>query len=73
MPSESLRRWNEVRIHALDEIESAHASIGGSEWGGDMPRSKSITPTRRYFHRSFKRSFGSVDGSASLVIEWRMP
>ena len=33
MPSESLRRWNEVRIQALDEIEGAHESVGGSERG----------------------------------------
>jgi hypothetical protein len=33
MPSESLRRWIEERIPALDEIEDAHASVGGSERG----------------------------------------
>ena len=33
MPSESLRRWNDERIPALDEIEDAHASVGGSERG----------------------------------------
>src|SRR5271155_4208753 len=33
MPSESLRRWNDVRIHALNEIEGAHESVGGSERG----------------------------------------
>lgn len=33
MPSESLNRWNEVRIRALDEIEGAHESVGGSERG----------------------------------------
>jgi len=33
MSSESLRRWNEVRIPALDEIEDAHQSVGGSERG----------------------------------------
>lgn len=33
MPSESLRQWNEVRIHALDEIEGAHESVGGAERG----------------------------------------
>lgn len=33
MPSQSLRRWNQERVPALDEIEAAHASIGGSERG----------------------------------------
>lgn len=33
MPSESLRRWHAERIPALDEIEDAHASVGGSERG----------------------------------------
>jgi hypothetical protein len=33
MPSESLRRWNAERIPALDEIEDAHESVGGSERG----------------------------------------
>lgn len=33
MPSESLKRWNDVRILALAEIEDAHASVGGSERG----------------------------------------
>lgn len=33
MPSESLRRWNEERILALDEIEDAHAAVGGTERG----------------------------------------
>lgn len=33
MPSESLRRWNGERSLALDEIEDAHSSVGGSERG----------------------------------------
>jgi hypothetical protein len=33
MPSESLRRWNDERIPALDEIEDAYESVGGSERG----------------------------------------
>lgn len=33
MPSESLKRWNDRRIPALDEIEDAHASVGGTERG----------------------------------------
>lgn len=33
MPSESLRMWNGVRIDALDEIEDAHESVGGSQRG----------------------------------------
>ena len=33
MPSESLRRWNDERIPALNEIEDAHESVGGSERG----------------------------------------
>src|SRR5262245_5545196 len=33
MSSESLRRWNGVRVHALNEIEDAHESVGGSERG----------------------------------------
>ena len=33
MPSESLRRWNDVGVHALNEIEGAHESVGGSERG----------------------------------------
>jgi hypothetical protein len=33
MPSESLRRWNGERLDALDEIEDAHQSVGGSERG----------------------------------------
>jgi len=33
MPSHSLVRWNHERRDALDEIESAHATIGGTERG----------------------------------------
>lgn len=33
MPSQSLQRWNDERIRALDEIAGAHASVGGSERG----------------------------------------
>ncbi len=33
MPSESLKRWTGVRVNALDEIEDAHESVGGSERG----------------------------------------
>ena len=33
MPSQSLSRWNDERLAALDEIEDAHASVGGSERG----------------------------------------
>jgi hypothetical protein len=33
MPSESSRRWNDERTPALDEIEAAHESVGGSERG----------------------------------------
>jgi hypothetical protein len=33
MPSQSLTRWNGERAEALDEIESAHAMVGGTERG----------------------------------------
>jgi hypothetical protein len=33
MPSQSLVRWREKRIPALDEIESAHRSVGGTRPG----------------------------------------
>jgi hypothetical protein len=33
MPSHSLIRWNGERADALDEIESAHALVGGTERG----------------------------------------
>ena len=33
MPSQSLSRWNVERSDALDEIESAHALVGGTERG----------------------------------------
>ena len=33
MPSNSLRRWESERHGALDEIESAHASVGGTARG----------------------------------------
>lgn len=33
MPSNSLIRWNGERADALDEIESAHALVGGTERG----------------------------------------
>jgi hypothetical protein len=33
MPSKSAIRWNTERAEALDEIESAHVSVGGSERG----------------------------------------
>jgi hypothetical protein len=33
MPSHSLIRWNGERADALDEIESAHAMVGGTERG----------------------------------------
>lgn len=33
MPSHSLNRWNAERAEALDEIESAHATVGGTERG----------------------------------------
>ncbi len=33
MSSESLRRWTTLRLPALDEIEDAHVSVGGSERG----------------------------------------
>lgn len=33
MPSHSLNRWNGERAGALDEIENAHAVIGGTERG----------------------------------------
>lgn len=33
MPSHSLTRWNGERAAALDEIENAHAMVGGSERG----------------------------------------
>lgn len=33
MPSHSLVRWNRERHDALDEIEVAHATIGGTERG----------------------------------------
>lgn len=33
MPSHSLIRWNGERAEALDEIETAHAMVGGTERG----------------------------------------
>jgi RiboL-PSP-HEPN len=33
MPSHSLIRWNGERADALDEIENAHAKVGGTERG----------------------------------------
>jgi len=33
MPSASLRKWMSERIVSLDEIENAHAMVGGSERG----------------------------------------
>jgi hypothetical protein len=33
MPSNSLLRWREARAAALDEIEDAHAQVGGVERG----------------------------------------
>src|SRR5665213_535366 len=33
MPSNSLIRWNGARNAAMDEIENAHAMVGGSERG----------------------------------------
>ena len=33
MPSHSLIRWNGERAEALDEIENAHAMVGGAERG----------------------------------------
>jgi hypothetical protein len=33
MPSNSLKRWISDRINALDEIENAHAMVGGTEKG----------------------------------------
>jgi hypothetical protein len=33
MPSRSLIRWNDERADALDEIENAHAMVGGTERG----------------------------------------
>jgi hypothetical protein len=33
MPSHSWTRWNGERADALDEIESAHATVGGTERG----------------------------------------
>lgn len=33
MPSHSFIRWNGERADALDEIENAHALIGGTERG----------------------------------------
>ncbi len=33
MPSLSLKKWNEVRVPALDEIENAHRQVGGSGRG----------------------------------------
>src|SRR5437016_7172322 len=33
MPSKSLIRWNGERCTALDEIETAHAMVGGTERG----------------------------------------
>ena len=33
MPSHSLTRWNAERVNALDEIENAHAMVGGTERG----------------------------------------
>lgn len=33
MPSVSLQTWQSVRMHALDELEFAHRSVGGSSRG----------------------------------------
>src|SRR5258708_2890508 len=33
MPSQSLRKWLDVRVLELDEIENAHLSVGGSGRG----------------------------------------
>jgi hypothetical protein len=33
MPSRSLTRWADERAEALDEIETAHATVGGTERG----------------------------------------
>ena len=33
MSSQSLTRWNGERVDALDEIENAHAMVGGTERG----------------------------------------
>src|SRR5947208_12741977 len=33
MPSHSLTKWNVERADALDEIENAHAMVGGTERG----------------------------------------
>src|SRR5579872_7164727 len=33
MPSNSLRRWRDDRRRELDEVESAHQSLGGSARG----------------------------------------
>lgn len=45
MPSHSLLRWTGERAAALDEIEAAHAQVGGTERG------------RRYTTQQLNRSF----------------
>jgi hypothetical protein len=48
MPSGSLRRWNDERIPALDEIENAHAVVGGSQRG------------RRYATQQINYAFAAI-------------
>ncbi len=48
MPSESLRRWGQERVPALDEIEDAHAAVGGSERG------------RRYATRQINYAYAAI-------------
>src|SRR5437016_3689602 len=59
---EERKRCHQSRCVDGMKSESTHStrsrarmSLSAAPKGeGDMPRSKSITPTRRYFHRSFK-------------------
>ena len=55
MPSNSLVRWNGERAGALDEIENAHAMVGGTERG------------RRYATQQSNKSIES-DHSASVTL-----
>ena len=51
MPSHSLIRWNGDRADALDEIENAHAMVGGTERG------------RRYATQQINYSYAALPSS----------
>lgn len=48
MASRSLTKWNTVRAEALDEIENAHATVGGTERG------------RRYATQQINYSYAAI-------------